>query len=186
MASIPATTSLTNISDDPEYHNYFIILDVVLSTWPQLILLGLVYGLGHKKVNGLWSTEQPFMTQGGSAVSPWGFSYDPNQVAPPAAIHQSQAPPVMQQSWAQNQQPQSYYPQPGQNGVSYQQPQYAPGQQVPVQQSPIQQAPVQQPYYVPPGAENKPPPPMEDTMGLNHQANGATPQTAPQPYYEKA
>ncbi|KAH6870905.1 hypothetical protein B0T10DRAFT_417945 [Thelonectria olida] len=175
MASMAASVNLNNVYDDPEYHNYYEILDVVFSTWPLLILLSVIFGLGYKKANGLWSTEQPFMTQRGNAVSPWGFNYDPNQVAAPVMAHQSQAPPMQQQSWPQYQQQQPYYPQPGHNGMT---PQYAPAQE---------QTPVQQPFNTHiPVSQTRSPPPHEDTMGFNHQANGATPQTTAQSYYEKS
>jgi hypothetical protein len=182
MAAMAASVNLNDVYNDPDYHNYYEILDVVFGTWPQLILLSVIFGLGHKKANGLWSTEQPFMTQGGSAMSPWGFNYDPNMIAAPAVAHQSQAPPVQQQNWPQYQQQQPYYPQPGNNGVpTYPatMPQYAPPAQ--------QQAPVQHMYNPQnPGAQTRSPPPHEDAMGYNHQANGSTPQSTAQPYYEKS
>ncbi|KAI5464870.1 hypothetical protein BGZ63DRAFT_421860 [Mariannaea sp. PMI_226] len=184
MAAMASLTNLSSYLKDPTFKNYFDITDVVLGTWPELILLSLAFGLGSKKANGLWSTEQPFMTRGGNAVSPWGFNYDPNQVSQPVMVHGQ--PPVAQQNWPQYQQPQPYYAPQAVNEMPHNG----------INEMPTQSQPTAMPHYTPqqqtpynvymPQPQVRSPPPHEDAMGLNHQANGSPPQAVPQPYYEKA
>ncbi|KAL6401073.1 hypothetical protein AUP68_16796 [Ilyonectria robusta] len=98
VASRASALNRSDIRYDPFYKGYFSILDIIFGIWPLLILLCLVFRLGSKKKNGLWSTEQPFMadTQSGDAMTPWGYSYDSQTMAPPVAHQQQQAPPVVQ------------------------------------------------------------------------------------------
>lgn len=101
MYGVASRASALNRSDiryDPFYKGYFSILDIIFGIWPLFILLCLVFRLGSKKKNGLWSTEQPFMTdtQSGDAMTPWGYSYDSQTMAPPVAHQQQQPPPVVQ------------------------------------------------------------------------------------------
>ena len=52
---------------------YLYVVGIILDLWPNFILYTILFALGHKKANGLWSTEQPFMM-----VNPGG-DYDPNK-----------------------------------------------------------------------------------------------------------
>lgn len=98
VASRATALNLSDILYDPFYKSYYSILDVIFGIWPLFILLCLVFRLGSKKKNGLWSTEQPFMmdSQSGDAMTPWGYSYDSQTMAPPVAHQQQQPPPVVQ------------------------------------------------------------------------------------------
>ncbi|KAK7422951.1 hypothetical protein QQZ08_009309 [Neonectria magnoliae] len=179
VASMASTVNLKDSRDDPEYKNYFYVIDVIFGVWPQFILLCLVFFLGHKKRNGLWSSEQPFMmVNPGAQQASWGPGHNGYNVAQNVAPPMVQQQPPNQQGWVQNapppQQQSTYYVPPKEYAVSPQQetyPQYPPQQQQNLQ-SPISQT--------------RSPPPHEETMGLNHQADGTPPQTLPQTYYEKA
>ncbi|KPM39591.1 hypothetical protein AK830_g6952 [Neonectria ditissima] len=183
VAAMAASINLKDARNDPSYKNYFDITDVIFGIWPLFILLCLVFSLGRKRRNGLWSTEQPFMmvNPGGQQPS-WGNGYNVAQnVAPPI-------PQQQQQNWVQNAPPQqqqsTYFVPPNQYAAPTQYqtyPQYAPQQQQPQGQPPLQQQNLQSPV-----SQTRSPPPHEDAMGLNHQADGTPPQTTPQTYYEKA
>ncbi|KAF7561608.1 hypothetical protein G7046_g2498 [Stylonectria norvegica] len=166
MASIASYTNLADARKDPNYANRYEVLDAVLGVWPQFVLLVLAFTLGVKKSNGLWSTEQPFMMTnplpGGGEQTAWGYNYDASHnMTPPVQLQQhSQQQPQMQTGWQQQQQ--AYYPPPQQQ------------QQVP------QQYAAQYGAYNPENAQTS-----EDTMGLNHQANGSPPIVTHQPYNEK-
>ncbi|KAF4973516.1 hypothetical protein FSARC_213 [Fusarium sarcochroum] len=182
MAAQAAWSNLSDVYDDPEWKNYYHVLDVIFAIWPQFIVLCMVYAIGSARNNGIWSTPQPFLAPQGNQQTPWGYSY--NGAQPPTA-----GPPMAQQ---QQQQQQPYQPE--------QQYQQHPQQQMPQGWNPHQQhqgfyAPQQQGYpqqqqYAPYGpvspiSNTRSPPPHEETLGLNHQADGTPPQVTPQPYAEK-
>lgn len=195
MASMASALNLSDVRRDPYYKSYYDVLDVIFGVWPLFILLCLVFTLGSKKNNGLWSTEQPFMADGsGDQVTPWGYTYNSQTIAPPMVHQQQQSPPMRHELIQpvpppQNQQG-TYYAPPNQYISPSQHqnyPQYA--HQQPQQQQQYQpQYQQQQQHYPPqsPVSQTRSPPPHEDAMGLNHQADGTPPQTIPQPYYEKA
>lgn len=164
MAVIPATLNLKDARKDADQdsRNYIDITEVVLAIWPQFILLSVAFLLGVKNNNGLWSTDQPFMTvNSDQPQTAWGYGYGPPQGA---------APP-MQESWQQ----QPVYYQPPQE----QQTQYSPVQKPAPYHNPSQQ------YAPAPVMQSWSPPPHEDAMGLNHQADGTPPQVASQQYHVK-
>ncbi|KAH7157422.1 hypothetical protein B0J13DRAFT_169455 [Dactylonectria estremocensis] len=192
VASIAATTNFSDYRNDPIYENYYGILDVIFGVWPLLILLCLVFTLGRSKNNGLWSTEHSYMMDGaGDPQAPMGYGYN-NQGIPPPMQQQSPTtrhdsiqavPPPQQHQSAYYLPPEQYQQQQYQT-----QPQYAPQhQQYQQQQYQQQQYPQQQQIYPvqSPVSHTTSPPPHEDAMGLNHQADGTPPQVPPQPYYEK-
>ncbi|KAJ4254457.1 hypothetical protein NW762_010055 [Fusarium torreyae] len=183
MASQAAWSDLSNVFNDPEWKDYYHILDVIFAIWPQFIVLCMVFAIGSAKNNGIWSTQQPFLAPQGNQQTPWGYSYNGSQ--PPNA-----APPMAQQ---QQQQQQPYQPQ--QQYEQHPQQQTMPQGWNPQQQhqgfyAPQQQAYPQQQQYAPyspvsPISNARSPPPHEESLGLNHQADGTPPQVSPQPYAEK-
>ncbi|KAH7175436.1 hypothetical protein EDB81DRAFT_4081 [Dactylonectria macrodidyma] len=200
MAAVAATTNFSDYTNDPFYGSYYGILDVIFGVWPLLILLCLVFTLGRSKNNGLWSTEHSYMTDGAvDPQPPMGYGYNTQGFPPP--VQQQQQSPTMRHDSIQAvpppQQHQSAYyvpPEQYQQPSQYQtQPQYAPQhqqyqqQQYQQQQYQQQQYQQQQPIYPAqsPVSQTRSPPPHEDAMGLNHQADGTPPQAPPQPYYEK-
>ncbi|KAF9762849.1 hypothetical protein IL306_003317 [Fusarium sp. DS 682] len=170
MASTAAWYNLSSAYGDREYKYAYYILEVVFGIWPQLVVLCMVFAIGRAKNSGLWSKQEPVKGVGTGERTPWGYG----QVAPQA---QNFAPMLQQQ----------HYPQPGQQqmpqGWSPQQ------QQMPQQQQNGYYAPQQQPYAVydaiSPVSQSRSPPPHEETLGLNHQADGTPPQVSAQPYSEK-
>ncbi|KAI8721771.1 hypothetical protein NCS52_00319600 [Fusarium sp. LHS14.1] len=158
MASIAAWVNFANSRGD-KYEYYFNILDVVFAAWPQFTILCMIFALGTAKAKGLWSTAQPFNAPQGNQQTAWGYSYNNGP--------QPTAPPMVQQQ-PQFQQPQQQYQQPQQQ--QYHQP--------------------QQTYsaYTPssPSQTTRSPPPHEETMGFNHQADGTPPSVSAHPYGTKA
>ncbi|RSL92136.1 hypothetical protein CDV31_015295 [Fusarium ambrosium] len=190
MASIAAWSDLEDGTND-RYESYYNILDVVFGVWPQFIVLCMVFALGTAKSNGLWSTPQPFNAPQGNQQTAWGYNYNngPQPTAPPMVQQQ----PQFQQPQQQFQQPpQQQYQQPQQQ--QYQQPQqqqYQQQYQQPQPVSPVQQGwQPQQPQQTysayTPSTQTRSPPPHEETMGFNHQADGTPPSASPQPYGNKA
>ncbi|UPK97508.1 hypothetical protein LCI18_008443 [Fusarium solani-melongenae] len=182
MASIAAWSDLSNSRRD-SYEYYYNILDVVLGVWPQFTVLCMVFALGTAKSNGLWSTPQPFNAPQGNQQTAWGYSYNngPQQTAPPMVQQQ----PQFQQPQQQFQQPpQQQYQQPQQQ--QYQQQYQQPQPVSPVQQGWQSQQPQQTYSAYTPSTQTRSPPPHEETMGFNHQADGTPPSASPQPYGNKA
>lgn len=186
--TMAALASLYNLKDAlgtyKERKNYWDILDVVFAIWPQFVLLCLAFSLGSKKQNGLWSTEQPFMKVGaGQQQTPWGYGYggQPNTVDPLQQPQYHQQQPVQNGWQSQDQQQQQYQQQ-------YQQPLQQQG--YPPQQQPVQNG-YQQPYaqtvssFSTAPVQTRSPPPHEDAIGFNHQADGTPPQAQTRPYNEK-
>ncbi|KAM0421091.1 hypothetical protein ACHAPT_011162 [Fusarium lateritium] len=189
MASIAAWANLSGDGPDKD-EAYYNILDVVFGVWPQFAVLCMVFAVGTAKSNGLWSTQQPFMVTQGNQQTAWGYSYNngPQPTAPPM-VHQQQQPQFQQPQQQQYQQPQQQqYQQPQQQQY---QPQYQQQYQQPQSQSPVQQGwQPQQPQQTysaySPVSQTRSPPPHEETMGFNHQADGTPPSVSPQPYGSKA
>ncbi|EEU46731.1 uncharacterized protein NECHADRAFT_77412 [Fusarium vanettenii 77-13-4] len=177
MASIAAWSDFSNSRND-RYEYYYNILDVVFAVWPQFTVLCMIFALGTAKAKGLWSTPQPFNAPQGNQQTAWGYSYNNGP--------QPTAPPMVQQQ-PQFQQPQQQYQQPQQH--QYQQQYQQPQPVSPVQQGWQPQQP-QQTYsaYTPssPSQTTRSPPPHEETMGFNHQADGTPPSVSPHPYGTKA
>lgn len=177
MASFAAWADFSNSRRD-SYDSYYNILDVVFGVWPQFIVLCMIFALGTAKSNGLWSTPQPFMPTQGNQQTAWGYSY--NNGAQPTA------PPMVQQQPQQQQYqqpPQQQYQQPPQQ--QYQQPYQQPQPVSPVQQGWQPQQP-QQTHAAYNPSQSRSPPPHEDTVGFNHQADGTPPSVSAQPYGAKA
>ncbi|ATY64584.1 hypothetical protein A9K55_004294 [Cordyceps militaris] len=66
-----------------------IVTDVIFRTWPYALILVTLFVLGRKKVGGVWSTQQPFLTKEANAgetvyQTPWGYQVT-HQTAPPQA-----------------------------------------------------------------------------------------------------
>ncbi|KAJ4190316.1 hypothetical protein NW755_005458 [Fusarium falciforme] len=191
MASIAAWSDFSNSRND-RYEFYYNILDVVFGVWPQFTVLCMVFALGTAKSNGLWSTPQPFNAPQGNQQTAWGYSYNngPQPTAPPMVQQQPQFQQPQQQQFQQP--PQQQYQQPPQQ--QYQQPQqqqYQQQYQQPQPVSPVQQGwQPQQPQQTysayTPSTQTRSPPPHEETMGFNHQADGTPPSASPQPYGNKA
>lgn len=86
-------------ADAPRPGSHLAILDVVLGTWPMLVLFVLLFVLAAKKQHGLWSTDQPFMTvrpagEGAPLQTPWGYDYSPQSQQPlHPTWHQPETPP---------------------------------------------------------------------------------------------
>lgn len=150
--------NLSNFMDDPLFNVYMEIVEVALSILPMFIILMILFALSTKKTNGLWSTEQPFVPSG--AYGNQG-AYGNNWVQPTSPVSQHQ--PV-------------YYP-PQQNHPGY----YPPQQQQFQQQHNYQQ----QPQGYPPTVQSRSPPPHDEAMGFNHQADGTPPQAMAETYVPK-
>ncbi|KAF5006293.1 hypothetical protein FDECE_7324 [Fusarium decemcellulare] len=186
MASLAAWTNLSDVLDDPEYKVWYDIVTVIFAIYPQFIVLCLILAIGRMKKDGLWSTQQPFMQTQGNQQTAWGYSYNaPQPTAAPMAQQQ-------QQPYQQQPQYQQQYQQPQQPGWQPQQPQqgYFPAQQQTPQYPQQYNQQHQQQTYAPynpisPVSPSRSPPAHEDTMGLNHQANGTPPQASPHTYNEK-
>ncbi|KAF4345653.1 hypothetical protein FBEOM_310 [Fusarium beomiforme] len=172
MASTAAWTNLSSVYRDREYKYAYYILEVVFGIWPQFVVLCMVFAIGRAKNSGLWSKQEPVKGVQGVETgqrTPWGYAV----MAPPP----QDAVPMPQQQ---------HYPQPEQG----QMPQgWTQQQQVPQQPQTGYYAPQQQPYTgydaISPVSQSRSPPPHEETLGLNHQADGTPPQVSPQPYHEK-
>ncbi|KAF4449061.1 hypothetical protein F53441_7605 [Fusarium austroafricanum] len=176
MASLAAWSNLSDPLHDPEYKYAYYILDVVFSIWPQFLVLIMVFFMGLRpyKKNGIWSKQEE-KVQG--PATPWGYGSNDPQI-------QGAVPPIAQQQPYVQQQPYPQQPYPQQ-----------PQQSMPQGWNPQQQqqagyyAPQQQQYAPYPAASPvsnpRSPPPHEEALGLNHQADGTPPQMAPQPYSEK-
>ncbi|EXA41287.1 hypothetical protein FOVG_09787 [Fusarium oxysporum f. sp. pisi HDV247] len=170
MASTAAWTNLSSAYRDREYKYAYYILEVVFGIWPQFVVLCLVFAIGRARNNGIWSKQEQEPVKGVEAGerTAWGYG----QVAPQA----QNAVPMPQQQ---------HYPQPEQQHLAQG---YGPQQQMPQQQNGYY-AP-QQPQYaaydaISPVSQPRSPPPHEETVGLNHQADGTPPQVPAQPYPEK-
>ncbi|KAI7762328.1 hypothetical protein LZL87_006723 [Fusarium oxysporum] len=172
MASTAAWTNLSSAFRDREYKYAYYILEVVFGIWPQLVVLCLVFAIGRARNNGIWSKQEqeqePVKGVEAGERTAWGYG----QVAP----QPQNAVPMPQQQ---------HYPQPEQRHMDQG---YGPQQQVPQQQNGYY-AP-QQPQYaaydaISPVSQPRSPPPHEETVGLNHQADGTPPQVPAQPYPEK-
>lgn len=170
MASTAAWTNLSSAYHDREYKYAYYILEVVFGIWPQFVVLCLVFAVGRARNNGIWSKQEQEPVKGVEAGerTAWGYG----QVAPQA----QNAVPMPQQQ---------HYPQPEQQHLAQG---YGPQQQMPQQQNGYY-AP-QQPQYaaydaISPVSQPRSPPPHEEIVGLNHQADGTPPQVPAQPYPEK-
>ncbi|KLP11493.1 uncharacterized protein FFB20_05236 [Fusarium fujikuroi] len=170
MASTAAWTDLSSAYGDSEYKYAYYILEVVFGIWPQFVVLCLVFVIGRARNNGIWSKQEHEPVKGVEAGerTPWGYGQIPPQA--------QNAVPMPEQQ---------HYPQPEQQHLAQG---YGPQQQVPQQQNGYY-AP-QQPQYaaydaISPVSQPRSPPPHEETVGLNHQADGTPPQVPAQPYPEK-
>ncbi|KAJ4151948.1 hypothetical protein NW765_013479 [Fusarium oxysporum] len=170
MASTAAWTNLSSAYRDREYKYAYYILEVVFGIWPQFVVLCLVFAIGRARNNGIWSKQEQEPVKGVEAGerTAWGYG----QVAPQA----QNAVPMPQQQ---------HYPQPEQQHLAQG---YGPQQQMPQQKNGYY-APQQTQYAaydaISPVSQPRSPPPHEETVGLNHQADGTPPQVPAQPYPEK-
>lgn len=170
MASTAAWTDLGSAYGDREYKYAYYILEVIFGIWPQFVVLCLVFVIGRARNNGIWSKQEHEPVKGveGGERTAWGYGQIPPQA--------QNAVPMPEQQ---------HYPQPEQQHLAQG---YGPQQQV--SQQPNGYYAPQQPQYaaydaISPVSQPRSPPPHEETVGLNHQADGTPPQVPAQPYPEK-
>lgn len=54
--------NIQDVLDDPPWDNYMDILVVLFHTWPTFIAIALMFALGVKSTNGVWSNEHELMS----------------------------------------------------------------------------------------------------------------------------
>jgi hypothetical protein len=108
---------------------YSEILSAILDTWVTFVILVLIFAIGCRKRDGLWTTQQPPNAVFVAAAQPQqGFQQAwpaPQYTAPQGGgvqYYPEGAPPQqqMQSGWQQQQQQAQYYEKSGQNQPAYQ------------------------------------------------------------------
>ena len=70
MASIAAYQNLQDFREDRPSPYYVFILGIIFGIWPLFIILSIIFSIGAKKINGIWSTgpHASGVVNGGYAV----------------------------------------------------------------------------------------------------------------------
>lgn len=88
MASVAVWKNLNNYRRPRvDYQFYFSIFEVVFGIWPQLVALILVFVVGLKKDNGVWSTQKAHLTHLEDGQEKQEYSYTIPEVPEPVAQH---------------------------------------------------------------------------------------------------
>jgi hypothetical protein len=219
--------NLRNVRRDPEEPQFMQVITVIFHTWPLFAIICLMFALGIKKGDGLWSTEQSSSSTPESLMSgsqdvpleprdglPPAYTASPNSLSPPtqhslAQITDTNSLAVRTASGqsAQAHPPPHWRPQDGPLGTHdeglvnnlthpagdprtpqrYQAPMvdsaYNTGLVSPVSPSEAGRSDgfgAGMSLY-----SRSPPPPHEEVMGVDYQADGRPPEAPPLPYPEK-
>ncbi|KFH46396.1 hypothetical protein ACRE_028450 [Hapsidospora chrysogenum ATCC 11550] len=221
--------NLRNIRNDPEGPPFIQVVTAIFHTWPLLAIICLIFALGIKKADGLWSTEQSSasstpdsLMSGSQDVPPEprdglppAYTASPNSPSPPtqhsfAQITNNTNSPVVHTASGQSAQahpPPHWHPQDGPLGAHDEglvnnlthpagDPRTPQRYQAPVVDSayntglasPVSPSEACRSDRYGAGMSlysRSPPPPHEEVMGLDYQADGRPPEAPPLPYPEK-